>query len=406
MDFDSLLEQALQLVNNYKLLTFSSILIILILILKMKKKNPQKEYKKIKNLLKKDFNKGLKRTKKIEDAKIKAKLILEGKELFEENEYKILKKELVLDGIAKDLLKELLKDKEETKIKSCQALIELDTAESIDYAITALYDQNDKVKREVILALAKIPNDKIINTLASYVEYCDNQSILLTLGQAFEEIGIAAFDHLVDIALAGHKTYRPWAVKLLSRMKVEKHDVAKIIDIFIELSNAEDKIVRIHAIKALTQFKDEKNVFEHFLTKLDDPEYEVRSQVVKSLGDFAQEDAIANIAPLIIDSSGVVRMHAYQTLLKLGDKGIEIVIKAAKADQTKEEALKILTELDIEFLLKAIDNIYSESSIEDQSNKELLEDLDSHNNEKTSDIDQTVSQISINEGVNDYEIIL
>ncbi|TDX51677.1 HEAT repeat domain-containing protein [Orenia marismortui] len=333
----------------------------------------RRSYDYLKRLLKKNLYKGLKKVSNLKDINIKKRLILEGKNSLGKNTYNQVKDELLVNGFIDELFNEIISEKDESKIEACKTLVELNTPQSIDYAIIALYDNDEEVKKEVIEALTTKANPKIIETLINYLEYCDNTLLLEILSNAFKNIGIQAFEQLVEVTFTKKQVYRSWAIKILASFDYNIQNRNKAIEIFIKLLNDSSEIVRIHTIKALTKFKNNKLIFNNLINKLNDSSCKVRSQAAKSLGEYQIKKAAPFLFNLITDSSGIVRSNAYQALVELEEEGLKYIIKATESVKTKEEALNVLKKLDVEKLVVGINKIYNNSEISNKVNFEEVE---------------------------------
>lgn len=351
------------------------VIIITILVISrwiIKKIKNKKSYSYIERLLKEDLLKGLEKLNKLKDIEIKKKLLSEGKQSLGKSLYQEVKEELINNGVIDELFNELVAKDETKRGEACEILVKLNTPQAIDYAITSLYDQSNEVKKIAIESLAELVNSKIIETFIEYLSYCDNELVLSKLTKAFEKIGDLAFEQLVEVAFTKKEVYRSWAIKLLSNMNYEDRQDEEIINIFSNLLNDKSEMIRVQAIKAIAKFKDSQGVFDNLIDKLEDNNCEVRSQAAKSLGEYGKEDAVPKLFTLITDSSGMVRMNAYHSLIKLGDKGFEYLLKATRIKETKTEALQVLKELDME---KVIDNINRIYELGDKMNDDIREEL-------------------------------
>lgn len=351
------------------------VIIITILVISrwiIKKIKNKKSYSYIERLLKEDLLKGLEKLNKSKDIEIKKKLLSEGKQSLGKSLYQEVKEELINNGVIDELFNELVAKDETKRGEACEILVKLNTPQAIDYAITSLYDQSNEVKKIAIESLAELVNSKIIETFIEYLSYCDNELVLSKLTKAFEKIGDLAFEQLVEVAFTKKEVYRSWAIKLLSNMNYEDRQDEEIINIFSNLLNDKSEMIRVQAIKAIAKFKDSQGVFDNLIDKLEDNNCEVRSQAAKSLGEYGKEDAVPKLFTLITDSSGMVRMNAYHSLIKLGDKGFEYLLKATRIKETKTEALQVLKELDME---KVIDNINRIYELGDKMNDDIREEL-------------------------------
>jgi HEAT repeat protein len=351
------------------------VIIITILVISrwiIKKIKNKKSYSYIERLLKEDLLKGLEKLNKSKDIEIKKKLLSEGKQSLGKSLYQEVKEELINNGVIDELFNELVAKDEIKRGEACEILVKLNTPQAIDYAITSLYDQSDEVKKTAIESLAELVNSKIIETFIEYLSYCDNELVLSKLTKAFEKIGDLAFEQLVEVAFTKKEVYRSWAIKLLSNMNYEDRQDEEIINIFSNLLNDKSEMIRVQAIKAIAKFKDSQGVFDNLIDKLEDNNCEVRSQAAKSLGEYGKEDAVPKLFTLITDSSGMVRMNAYHSLIKLGDKGFKYLLKATRIKETKTEALQVLKELDME---KVIDNINRIYELGDKMNDDIREEL-------------------------------
>ncbi|PRX34882.1 HEAT repeat protein [Orenia metallireducens] len=351
------------------------VIIITILVISrwiIKKIKNKKSYSYIERLLKEDLLKGLEKLNKSKDIEIKKKLLSEGKQSLGKSLYQEVKEELINNGVIDELFNELVAKDETKRGEACEILVKLNTPQAIDYAITSLYDQSNEVKKIAIESLAELVNSKIIETFIEYLSYCDNELVLSKLTKAFEKIGDLAFEQLVEVAFTKKEVYRSWAIKLLSNMNYEDRQDEEIINIFSNLLNDKSEMIRVQAIKAIAKFKDSQGVFDNLIDKLEDNNCEVRSQAAKILGEYGKEDAVPKLFTLITDSSGMVRMNAYHSLIKLGDKGFEYLLKATRIKETKTEALQVLKELDME---KVIDNINRIYELGDKMNDDIREEL-------------------------------
>jgi len=378
MEIPIFMQNTITLLLENKIITIIVIVIILFVTKKIIKNiKYKKSYSYFEELLKEDILKGLEKLTRLKDMAIKKRLLLESEKSFGRSLYQEVKEELINNGIIEKLFNELIVGKEGERVEACKVLVKLNTPQAIDYVITSLYDDSDKVRQVAIESLVEIVNPKIIETLINYLSYCNNQMLLSELTKAFEKIGDLAFEQLVEVAFTKQEVYRVWAIKLLGRINYEDRKDEEIINIFYNLLNDKSEMIRLQAIKAIARFKNDQRVFNYLINKLEDNNCEVRSQAVKSLGEFGNKDAVSNIFNLITDSSGLVRNNAYHALIKLGDKGFEYLLKATRIKETKEEALQVLKELEME---KVIDNINRIYQLNKKINGELREkpSLDSY----------------------------
>jgi HEAT repeat protein len=367
------IQNTISLLLENKIIT-GGIIIVSLFVIKIiiRTINYKKSYSYIEKLLKEDILKGLERLNQLEDIEIKKRLLLEGELSLGKSLYEEVKAELINNGITTELFNQLVIGEEDNRSEACKILIQLNTPQAIDYAITALYDESNKVKQTAIETLTEHVNPKIIETFINYLSYCNNELSLSMLTEAFEKIGNLAFEQLVNVAFTKKEVYRSWAIKLLSNMDYGDREDKEVINIFINLLKDKSDMIKVQSIKAISRFRDNQEVFENLIEKLEDNNCEVRSQAAKSLGEYGMEDAVPYLFSLITDSSGMARINAYHSLIKLGDKGFKYLLKATRIKETKEEALQVLKELDMEKVIDNINRIYElDKDIDDELTEEL-----------------------------------
>lgn len=334
----------------------------------------RKDYAYFINLFEQDFVKASKVLEKTDDLALKKDLILQGREDLEERTYLELKDLLINNNFAYQCFKELNTGTVEEKISSCQVLAILNTPKAIDYCITALYDENISVRKEVINLLATKADLKIINTLINYLEYCDNQSLLKDLTTAFEEIGNKAFKQLKNVLLTHRPAVKIWAIRVLNSIELKETQSKELFQLYLNLvdnSATEIKLEVIHGLEELAEI-DENAVFAKLNEKLSADEWKVRAEAAKAIGNSSFVKGSSKLYQLVDDSHPMVRKNAFYSLVKLGYEGIKFLIKAAHNSKYSKEAIEVLDDLDTEFLVEAIIKIYD---TDNEQEKRLAKNL-------------------------------
>ncbi|MCK8827198.1 HEAT repeat domain-containing protein [Natroniella acetigena] len=337
---------------NFFYLLISSVGIIILILLKYFKSNSKLDYELVISTLKKKKN-DFSILKELEENKIKKKIFLEGKKDLEPKLYLSVKKYLLNNGLVEESFKDLVFAQPEEKILACQVLSKVGTSQAIDYCVTALYDNNNKVKNKAIKALTDNANPKVIDAFIDYIDHCDNEVLLSMLTNAFKKMGCQALEQLKRVAFEKDEIYRVWATKLLRDI-----DDEQVTDLLIKLLDDQSVQVRIEAIRGLVQYIDQEQVFKYVVEQLKDNDWKVRNQAVKILGELSDPRTSSHLFELIDDEHQIIRINVCHALIKAGYEGIKYLIKATKIKKSKQAALQTLDELDIEFLMEAIQNIY------------------------------------------------
>ncbi|WP_408956314.1 HEAT repeat domain-containing protein [Natroniella sp. ANB-PHB2] len=352
---------------NFFYLLISAGGIIALILLKYFKSNSKLDYELVISTLKK--KKDFSVLEEVEENKIKKKIFLEGKKDLEPKIYLNIKRHLLNNGLVEECFKDLLCAEPEERILSCQVLSNIGDARAIDYCATALYDEDNKVKNKAIKALTNNANPKVIDTLIDYIDHCDSEVLLSMLTNAFKQMGYQAFEQLKRVAFEKDEVYRVWATKLLRDI-----DDKEVKDLLVKLLDDQSTQVKIEAIRGLAQYIDQEEIFKHIVEQLKDNDWKVRNQAVKILGDLSEPKACSYLFKVIDDEHQIIRINVCHGLIKAGYEGIKYLIKATKIKKSKQAALQALDELDIEFLMEAIQNIYgSDEATTTRITKQLVE---------------------------------
>ncbi|MCK8817301.1 HEAT repeat domain-containing protein [Natroniella sulfidigena] len=345
----------LQEINFFYFLIIGAGIISLFLI-KYFKSNSKLDYELVVENLKKN---DLSILEQIEESKIKKRVFLDGKKDLEPKIYLDVKKYLLDNGLIKDCFKDLVfVEQKEEKILACKVLSKVGTSQTIDYCVTALYDQDSEVKNSAIKALTDNANPKVVDTFIDYIDHCNDEVLLSMLTNAFEKIGYQAFEQLKRVAFEGEEMHRVWATKLLRDIEDDETN-----DLLLRLLDDHSEQVRIEAIRGLARHINQEKVFNALIEKLNDSNWKVRNQVVTILGELSDRQVCSHLFQLIDDEQRMIRVNVCHALIKSGYEGIKYLIKATEIKESKQEALQALDELDIEFLMKAVQNIYEEDEV-------------------------------------------
>lgn len=207
-----------------------------------------------------------------------------------------------------------LKDREtEVRIAACLALGNFKDPSTFDDITNVLLDDPIiEVRQAAARALGNTGHPRAIPFLMealrdSYWWY-ERESAAGDLLQAIEKLGVEAVDPLIDALQDKEGTVRKFAATLLGRIRDPRaieplgmalydmhHDVgnasaealarfgASAIGVLSEALSHPEMWIRVHAVRALGQIRDDQ-VSSLLVHMLDDPDREVKKQVIESLG--------------------------------------------------------------------------------------------------------------------------
>ena len=315
-------------------------------------------------MLKKDFKNGLDAVDELSDMEVKKELILEGKKDLEQDTYEHIREILIDNSFLKKLFQEVFVAESEAKKRAALTLVEINTPQSIDYAISLIYDQDQELKESLIKALSNLENPKITPTFINYLEVCNDSLTIENLKQAILNRGSEAVNQLLEILENASGVDLNLVVELLGEI-----DDDRVIDPLINiLYNHQESEVRVAAAKSLYQHQTDK-VFKALICKTDDKDCNVRAQVAKLLGGFKNYNVIPALYKMLEDDSGIVRNNAAESLFKLGEKGIKYLILAEGKGIASNEIKRILKSLDTSELIKIIRETYNDKELIKKSEK-------------------------------------
>ncbi len=234
---------------------------------------------------------------------------------------------------AVELLLHALKDKEdEVRIAACLALGLFKDPSTFDDITNVLLDDP---KIEVRQAAAKaLGNTQLPAALPYLMEalhdsfwWYEREYAATDLLAAIEKMGVAAVNPVIEALGDKEGTVRKFAAILLGKLGDPRaieplgmalydlhHEVGKAaaealthfgasaIDVLTEALNHPEMWIRIHAMEALSQIKDER-VAPLLLEMLNDPEREVKKQAIRCLGSLKDQRALPALQEIVSNRS-------------------------------------------------------------------------------------------------------
>ncbi|MBD3190595.1 MAG: TIR domain-containing protein [Candidatus Heimdallarchaeota archaeon] len=193
----------------------------------------------------------------------------------------------------------------------------------IEALIEALKDEDWWVRERAAIALGEM-GEKAVPALIESLKDEERGEVRRRAAFALGEIGEKAIAALIEVMKDEERAVRYWAAWALGKIGKKAAEHEGVIEALIEALKDEDWEVRERAAYALGLMKKEEAV-PKLLELLDDPEHIVRIRAIKILSEFADEGLVENEA--IDDLVRVmekdeemteIRQRAVQVLIKLG----------------------------------------------------------------------------------------
>lgn len=203
------------------------------------------------------------------------------------------------------------------KALAAKRLGEFRSKKSVDILLNELNTTNSDVKYNILLALAKIGEEK------SFIEAFGNidsavilsERSLIEIVDSFEGDKYKIYKHMVNCNNS-----------FIACVFIKSAGNSKNISLSSEISKYlfnENKELRIASVKALGNIGD-KTYLDTIIKLLEDTEWEVRAVTARALGNFTDSKILIPLAKALSDSEWYVRFNAATSILNHSE-GMSIV---------------------------------------------------------------------------------
>ena len=192
-------------------------------------------------------------------------------------------------------------------VQSMVALEEEQVKDEIDIQIDLLNDTDWVVRREAVITLGEMGDERCVEPLARALRDGDWQVREVAI-EAMGQVGSPAVDTLL-------KLLRDWEVRKYAIASLGKIRDERVLDpLMLQLRNDEFKDDAINALVELGQ-----PAVDRLVTALRDKDENVRKCAVLALGRIKSEEAIDPLITMLADQDWFTRLTAAAALESIGD---------------------------------------------------------------------------------------
>ncbi len=200
------------------------------------------------------------------------------------------------------------------------ALEEEQIKDEIDIQIDLLNDPDWVVRREAVITLGEMADERCVEPLARALRDGDWQVREVAI-EAMGQVGSPAVDMLL-------KLLRDWEVRKYAILALGRIRDERVLDpLMLQLRNDEFKDDAIHALVELGEPSVEK-----LIGALRDKDENVRKSAVLALGRIKSSDAITPLIDMLGDKDWFTRLTAAAALESIGDERGREAIKPLLKD--------------------------------------------------------------------------
>lgn len=215
---------------------------------------------------------------------------------------------------------QLLSAESAAVVQEAVALEEEQIKDEIDIQIDLLNDPDWVVRREAVITLGEMGDERCVEPLARALRDGDWQVREVAI-EAMGQVGSPAVEALL-------KLLRDWDVRKYAILALGKIRDERVLDpLMLQLRNDEFKDDAIHALVELGEPAVEK-----LIEALRDKDENVRKSVVLALGRIKSSDAIAPLIDMLGDQDWFTRLTAAAALESIGDERGREAIKPLLKD--------------------------------------------------------------------------
>lgn len=196
--------------------------------------------------------------------------------------------------------------------------------ESVPYLARLLYDRQIPVRYTAARSLAMIGS---VEAFASLIKLF-TQPRFIDTARLLEIVQHAPRGDVEPIRQLIENENTPLAVRLLLVDLGGDWREYRLVEAMRRLLRSDEKELVTHAIKALVRIGDIDSVPE-IIEMVDDPRWEVRSQVVKAAGLLGFTEALPLLRRALTDEAFWVRRNAAEALVALGPAGYAVLQTAS-----------------------------------------------------------------------------
>lgn len=196
--------------------------------------------------------------------------------------------------------------------------------ETVPYLARLLYDRHVPVRYTAARSLAMVGSVEAFASLVDLIakpKYIDTARLLEIVQQA-PRANVEPIQRMIENEQA------PLTVRLLLVDLTGDWREYRLVESLRSLLRSNEKELVIHAIKALVRIGDIDSVPE-IIQMVDDPRWEVRSQVVKAAGLLGFTEALPLLRKALTDEAFWVRRNAAESLVALGPAGYAVLQTAS-----------------------------------------------------------------------------
>lgn len=232
-------------------------------------------------------------------------------------------------------------------------LSKLPVPQATDYLITFLYEDNPEIVNMAMKGLTNNQTEKVIYSLIEFLKYTTDSNILYNLKEIFKTMEDKTANKLLPYIYETDPTTIIWYLDIIGEYQNEE-----FYQVLINLLDNDNPEVKIHVIRKLSNYELKDEILNKIIALLEDENWGVRSQAIKTLGDLQVLKAAPLLAKRLTDDSGIVRFSATEALLNLGYEGTKYLFELAKKPEAPKEITETLKKQDIAFLIEALEHVY------------------------------------------------
>lgn len=224
------------------------------------------------------------------------------------------------DKVAADLVGNLAQPEEAVAAQEAVALEEEQVKDEIDIQIDLLNDPDWVVRREAVITLGEMGDERCVEPLARALRDGDWQVREVAI-EALGQVGSPAVETLL-------KLLRDWDVRKYAILALGKIRDERVLDpLMHQLRNDEFKDDAINALVELGE-----PAVARLITALKDKDENVRKSAVLALGRIKNSEAIDPLINMLSDTDWFTRLTAAAALESIGDERGREAIKPLLKD--------------------------------------------------------------------------